>query len=320
MSKLPNLEDIETVSENEIFSVEGHLDNTEQVLKRLMINIQAFKKIEQENKKLKQMILENQKLIKQDFKKKLEEVAQTSKGKKDVVKKNQQILVKQFKVFIEKLNRKIIREIEKNNLLRKKYYEIYQIAKKLYHDNTKIKITLLKNNGVLRKKFEDKFKEIKTSLVDKQKVSDGRHKTLLKKHEEIKLELNKKLVLEKSRNVTIEKKYKELVNASEKILEDNKKLQTMNKKMLHALSYFEKRSVANQKVLEGQAKLIRKDFENKLKKITKLQLNKEIEYKTRIDSLTKDLEKYYDELRKSKQKYYLREKELKEKLKDILSK
>lgn len=318
MSKLPNLKDIETVSENEIFSVEGHLDNTEQVLKRLMINIQAFKKIEQENNKLKQMILENQTLIKQDFKKKLEEVVQSSKKKKDIVKKNQQVLIKQFKVFIEKLNRKIIREIEKNNLLRKKYYEVYQIAKKLYQDNTKIKITLLKNNGVLRKKFEDKFKEIRTSLVDKQKVSEGHHKTLLKKHEEIKLELNKKIVLEKSQNTMLEKKYKDLVKNSEKILEDNKKLQTMNKKMLHALSFFEKRSIANQKVLEDQAKLIQQGFENKLKKITKLQLNKEIEYKTKIGSLTNDLKKYYDELRKSKQKYYLREKELKEKLKEIL--
>ncbi len=295
MSNLPNLKDIET-----------------------MINIQAFKKIEQENNKLKQMILENQKLIKQDFKKKLEEISQSSKEKEDVVKKNQQVLVKQFKVFIEKLNRKIIREIEKNNLLRKKYYEIYQISKKLYQDNTKIKITLLKNNDVLKKRFEGKFKEIKTSLVDKQKTTETRHKTLLKKHEEIKLELNKKIVLEKSRNVTLEKKYKELISASEKILQDNKKLQTMNKKMLSALSFFEKRSVANQKVLEDQAKLIQQGFENKLKKITKLQLSKEIEYKTKIGSLTNDLKKYYDELRKSKQKYYKREKELKEKLKEIL--
>ena len=48
MSKLPNLKDIETVSETIEFGVESHLDNTENVLKRLMINIQAFKKIEQE--------------------------------------------------------------------------------------------------------------------------------------------------------------------------------------------------------------------------------------------------------------------------------
>ena len=72
MSDLPNLDDIETISETVEFGVESHLDNTENVLKRLMINIQAFKKIEQENNKLKQMILENQKLIKQDFKEKLE--------------------------------------------------------------------------------------------------------------------------------------------------------------------------------------------------------------------------------------------------------
>ena len=202
--------------------------------------------------------------------------------------------------------------------MRKKYYELYTIARKLYYDNRKIKITLLKNNSVLRKKFENKFKEIKSSLVDKQKISEDHHKTLLKKHEELKLELNKKLILEKSRNTVLEKKYNELVKASEKILEDNKRLQTMNKKMLNALSYFEKRSVANQKVLEDQAKLIRQDFENKLKKFAKIQLSKEIEYKTKIDSLTKDLEKYYDELRKSKQKYYLREKQLKEKLKEIL--
>jgi flagellar biosynthesis regulator FlbT len=72
-------------------------------------------------------------------------------------------------------------------------------------------------------------------------------------------------------------------------------------------------------LLEKRTQLIKQEFEKKLKQIVKQQLDKEIEYKSKIDSLGQDLKRYYEGLKKSKEKYYLREKELKEKLKEILN-
>ena len=79
----------------------------------------------------------------------------------------------------------------------------------------------------------------------------------------------------------------------------------------------QKKSIANENVLSARTEMIKAFFTNRLKEMAKLQINKEIDYRARIESLSRDLTKYYEELKSSKQKYFSREKIIKEKIKEI---
>jgi hypothetical protein len=265
------------------------------------------------------MILENQKMLKTDFKRKLQELAVSQQEKQDLTRKNQEKMMRQFKTFIDKQNKKIIREVEKNNLLKREYLSLYTNAKKIDHENKKLKFIFAKNNDFLKQQFKEKILNLDKNVKREQKLIQNKHKSLLREHEEFKLELNKRLIAEKSRRTGLEKKYSDLILSSKDLIEDNRKLHEVNKKLIHMFSMLKEKSLAKENLLEHRTKLIKKDFESKLSKLTKSQLDKEIEYKTKIDSLREDLSKYYTRLKKTKKEYYKREKELKEKFKEIFS-
>jgi hypothetical protein len=315
MPELPDIEEIE-FSDG---SVTDSLQSTESVLKRLLINLNAFKKIEDENKKLKVVLLKNQELLKKNFKKKLEELNANLKAKEQLAAKVQNNILQQYKIFTDKLSRKLDREQTKNKFLVKKYNELFSTATRIDEENKKMKLVLKKHKEITDKQFQKKIKDLLNKFEENKKIDQYNHKSLLKQHEEVKLELSKQLKVEKTRTEVLDRKYKEMMLAFKNLHKNNLELQEMNKKILKKLFFLARKSVANENVLEKKNEIVKQNFENKLKDVIKQQLNKEIEYKAKIDALNSDLRKYYDELLKSKKRYYSREKELKEKLKEILN-
>ena len=191
----------------------------------------------------------------------------------------------------EKLNKQILEKIAewKKSIIEKEIYE---------------------KNIILRKELE---------IAEREKISDEKHRSLLKNHEEMKLELGKKLQKEKERADILAKKYEDLLEASKNVVEEKEKIERMNKRIVQKFALAEKNSLANKEELKKRTDQIREEFENKLKLIAKQQVDKEIEYRAKIESVTEDLKRYYEELKKYKELYYKREKELKEKFKEILS-
>jgi len=316
MQKLPDLKDIELVSTKESLSTFSNLQKTENILKRLLINIEAFKQIESDNIQLRDMLLKNQNQLKQEYKKKLEALAYLIKEKesgKDNAKEN---AIKQYKTFAEKLVRKMLIESERSLLVQKKYAELYLLSKKLNEDNKRLKELFLRHKEILKSEVDNK---IKTSVSNLKSLVEAKHKGLLKEHEEMKIELDKKVVIEKKRNEFLTKKYASLLMGFGKLEKDYAKIEALNHKLIQRLAFLEKKSMANESVVIARTEIMKGFFDKKLREMAKMQIDKEIDYKTKIDSLSKDLAKYYTELKKSKQRYYFREKELKEKLKEILN-
>jgi hypothetical protein len=236
MLKLPNIKELEIISEKRASSVNRNLATTESILKRLLINIEAFKKIELENKKLRHEILVNQTILKKDFNEKLKVLSSSFKEKEDLTKENLKKLLREFKLFIDKLNKKIVRETEKNKFLRKKYLSLYNLAERLDKENKKLKFVLLKKDLFLKQNLNKNLKYLDKTIKNKQKIIETRHKSLLKQHEEIKLELNKRLTVEKNKNELLSKKYENLLMRLKEIQKDNLKLQKFNKKILQRLA------------------------------------------------------------------------------------
>jgi hypothetical protein len=191
--------------------------------------------------------------------------------------------------------------------------------KKIEEDSIRLRNILLKNQVLLKKDFAQKLMNISAETKQKERLAKIAHKSLLKETEEMKLELNKQLTIEKQKNTFLQEKLAKTVQAFKKLDDDYKKIQRLNQKSIERLIFLEKKSLANQEVLEAKTEMMTLAFEKKMGELAKQHLDKEIDYKSRIDSLNKDLAKYYAELKKSKQKYYMREKELKEKLKEFLN-
>jgi hypothetical protein len=317
MKKLPDFEEIRLIPEKVPTSVNASLDSTENVLKRLLLNIEAFKKIENENTKLRDIILKNQSILKQDYKKKLDTVTYALKEKDALTGSIKKDLFQKYKRYADLLTRQTLNEREKNNLLKKKYMELILVAKKISDDNKNLRLIILHNQDILKNEFEKRLKHLDEELKGKQLVETVSHKALIKEHEDAKLELKRLLFIEKKRKDILEKKNKDILLAMGKAFDEAKRLQSLNRKLIQRLAFLEKKSLANEQVLYAETELIKKAFENKLKEVIKLQLSKEIDYKAKIDSLSKDLAKYYEELKTSKVKYYNREKDIKEKIKAI---
>lgn len=318
MKKLPDLDNLGLVSEKESLDISKDLNNTEEILKRLLINIEAFKKIEFDNLRLRDSLLKNQSDLKSGFKKKLDAMSFAMKEKDMLTDKVKQNILSEYKSYSEKLTKAVLDERAKYNFAKKKYAELYLIAKKLAEDNKKIKLVLLTKEDVLKRLNTEK-EHFAKSAREKDAALGFNFRKLVKSHELTKMKLGQKLIIEQKKNIFLKNKYLSVTEALAKIDSDYRNLQKINEKLIKKLSYLEKESLANQDILKAKTESLKRLFTEKLKEIAKLQLNKEIDYKTRIESLNKDLAKYYDELKESKLKYYVREKKLKEKLKEILS-
>lgn len=294
------------------------LMNTEAILKKLLINIEAFKKIEQENNELKKQLIANQNLLKFDYKRKFSELNKLLKEKEDIKEKVKTELLLKYRSYLEKITKEFLRLKQENVLLKKKYFDIYELVKKTNEENKKLRIVLINNRNLARIEFEKKLFKILKEHKDNKTLLEAKHKSILKEYETHKLELKEKYEIEKQKNISLYEKYEKLRTLFEKREAEFKKIILLNKKLLKRVEYLEKNSLGNENVLKARTELIKKAFEDKLKEVVKENLGKEIEYKAKINSLMEDLTKYYEELKQSKLKYYKREKEIKEKLKELI--
>lgn len=317
MVKLPDLEDLRLVSEGESSDISRDLNNTEQILKRLLINIEAFKRIEIDNMRLRSSLLTNHSSLKSEFKNKLDMMSAALKEKEAAGKKIKESIQSQYKKFSETLTKVALEEKQKNDILRKRYSELYLVTKKLSNENKNLKAVLMHNEGFLKRLNEEKERFV-SATKEKTSMLDLSHKKLLRTHEETKIKLSQKLQIETRKNEFLKSKYIAASEALSKLDSGYRQLQKFNEKIMTRLNYLEKLSLANQDVLRSKNESMRSAFTEKLKGMARLQLNREVEYKAKIESLSKDLANYYEDLKKSKLRYYEREKRLKEKLKEIL--
>ncbi len=211
------------------------------------------------------------------------------------------------------------REISMTEDLLKRLLVNIAAFKKIEENNLKLRKLLLKNQDLIKSDMYDKFNKLTKSVKEEKKKSQHKHKSLLREYEELKLELNKRLAKEKEKNIHLTTQYKKLLKGTKEIYENYEKMKLLNNRIMDKLTLLSKKSLANEDLLKQKTILIRKNFEDRLKKLGKLHLDKEIEYKTQVESLTEDLKRYYGELKESKKKYYEREKDIKEKFKEILN-
>ncbi len=295
---------------------EGMLDNTEEILKRLLINIEAFKRLERNNQKLQQILLSEEAAKKADYRIRVEQAVAEAGKKESETKKVAKEAIDKFR----KANEFLVRELEtvqrKNSFLSKKYIELSNLAKKLNYDNKLMKSVLMKNNSE-KNTMNEKVLFFTKKLEEKHELSKLSYKNLVKEHELSRLELERKFSVEKKRADFHDNREKALIDAFDKAKNDYNRSRKINEALLPKILMLQKESLANEKVLNARTELIKNFFEKKLKELAKTHIDKEIDYKTRIESMSKDLAKYYEELKNSKQKYFMREKEIREKIKKI---
>ncbi|MEM2130969.1 MAG: hypothetical protein QXR96_00450 [Candidatus Woesearchaeota archaeon] len=301
----------------ESFVKKNSLESTEAVLKKLLINIESFKKIEQENNELKKILLENQKILNYDYKKKFLELTKLLKEKEDIKEKTKTELLLKYKAYFEKIFRELIKSKQENNNLKKRYSVLFELTKKTINDNKNLQLLLKHNHEINKLEFEKKLFKILKEYKDNKFLLEKKSKDILKDYELKKINIGKNYEIEKQKNLILANKNKEL---SEKLKEREnqiKKIVLLNQKFLKKIEILEKNSLANNEILKIKTNELKNKFEDNLKLIAKEFLKKELSYKAKINSLTEDLEKYYNELKEIKKKYYERENELKEKFADI---
>jgi hypothetical protein len=297
---------------------ESGIDTTEEILKRLLVNIDAFKRIEKDNQRLQTVLLKNEAIKRTDYSKKIIQEAVEAKKREVTTKSLAKEAIEKFRKANDILGKELVVERKRNSYLSKKYLELSTIAKRLHYDNKIMKAFLTKNNFE-KNRMNQKMFEVTKKLEEKHELVKISYKGLMKEHELTKLDMGKKLLLEEKKNEFLEKKYTGLVNAYDISKNDYNRARKINEALVQKLSIMQKKSLANENVLAARTEMIKIFFENKLKDMAKGQIDKEIDYKSRIESMSRDLVKYYNELKSSKQKYFIREKEIKEKIKDIFN-
>ena len=276
------------------------------VLENILKNIENIKKLEQDNKKLKNLLLKNQDSMEGNLNNKINDLINILNKKeaefleyKNKIKQNHEKLIINFNEYLNK-------EKQKNKLLKTLLPEF----KKVKLENTLMLKKHAKLKYILKKDFEKRISKIN----DEYKINKVKHQSILKDFEKDKLNFNSLLEEQKQKNLILREKYIQLRNKAEEIEAENKKIKFVNKKLVDKINYLHENTLGNDKKLAQKSHELKNQFEIKLKNMAKQFLEKEIEYKTRIDSLNFSLKKYFTELKELKQKYYNREEELKNKL------
>ncbi|NTV24016.1 MAG: hypothetical protein HGA85_06640 [Nanoarchaeota archaeon] len=318
MPQLPDINEVETVVENQESNINVKLYQTEDLLKRLFTNIEAFKRIELENDKLRRNILENQAILKQEYKRKLNEVTDTKRAQEQIEAGRKEDLLKNYKDLVAKLTVKLVDERKKSQLVVNKYQELIYLSKNIDEENKRLKQTLIENHDLLKADYEKRRKAVELAAKLGQIELSSRHRGLLKETEEARLDLLRKLELEKNRNALLQSKGKELFTELSTKIQEIEKAQLQVKALQEKILFLEKKSIANEDILKARQRVVEQEFESKLKLVAKQHLESEVESKAKIDSLTKDLTRYMSELKDEKLKYFSREKELKEKISKLI--
>ncbi|MBN2367624.1 hypothetical protein JXC34_01295 [Candidatus Woesearchaeota archaeon] len=333
--ELPKLDDLE-FSRQSNNTINSSLSRAEDILKELQSNIQDYKILEKDNLKLKSSLQRSRKLQK-EFEERMLALAYTFSEKHKESEDKYKKLLKKYIGLNVVLNKNLSKEKKKATSLAEDCQKLMAFSKKVYDDKKRVeelnksileklsewKIKTVeeqirKRNLALKQEIEDRFRNISEKIKEKEKLYDSRQKSILKQHEEMKLDLNKKVLEEKERADLMAHRYDELSEVSKRVLEEKNRLEKMNRSIVKKIALAEKGSIANKEELDRRTEMIKREFEEKLKEIAKQQIEQEIEYRAKIESLTKDLKKYYEELKEYKGKYFEREKEIKEKFEELL--
>ncbi|MCM2324903.1 MAG: hypothetical protein NDI94_00425, partial [Candidatus Woesearchaeota archaeon] len=274
----------------------------------ILNNYEEIKKLEQDNKKLKAMILKAQDSA--VLKNKINDLIHLLDEKDLQFTRLQEKIRIDYGKVISILTKKLDYEREKNK--RMPFFENQIEA--LKKENKALRMQELRTQFLLKKSFQKKLLEVNNNY----KIHTEKHRLTIKEFEELKLENKKNIEIEKQRNLAIIARNKNLNEMVMKAEEDNKRLRELTIQQSRKIEDMHKFTLANKNVLNQKISEIKQEAENKVKKIAKEFLDREIEYKTRIESLNKDLGRYLHELKEVKEKYYQRELELKEKFRNIL--
>src|SRR3989344_1198828 len=114
MHELPKIEELERATANQSVSAIKDLENTENILKRLFLNIEAFKKIEQENLKLRDVLLKNHSELSSNYKNKIRRLTSALEDKELIAKNSHMSLLKQHEEIKLELNKRLAIEKQKN--------------------------------------------------------------------------------------------------------------------------------------------------------------------------------------------------------------
>jgi len=320
---------------NEIEQVTS-IQQTEKALKSLLSNISHLRTLEEDNKKLKEILSKDRDVLNKRYKDKISLLVDTFKKKNLTSKIKYEKILEEFRKINFILHNSLIHEKKKRSDLIDNYKKLIHVTQKLYGDREDMKIKnkelldklqFLKEKGIekavydrtkeLEEGFAEKLIQIEKKLENKKKILRHTKEKILKKHEETKFDMIKELELLKKKNAFLQNKHSELTEIFEKTVRKKRDVENINKKIISKVREMERNSISNEDQLEKAIEKFRTEFEEKLEELTKEQLDKEIEYKAKIDSLTRDLKRYHLELSEYKKKYYEREKKLKEKIKEL---
>ncbi|MBT3721058.1 hypothetical protein HN789_07480 [archaeon] len=302
--KLPEYDKLEFITSNP--------NNNQALLSKIYKNIKSIKRIEQENLDLKKHLIEHKTNLNE---KKFQDLINILNHKEKKFQEFHKKIILDYNTFKQGINHLLILEKQKYKKLESKHTELLIFTKKIKDENKNIKEQHIRIKYGLKKDFEKRVNK----LLDEHKLKQRSHKNILKEVETFKLDKNKQTEILKDKVMFLARKNNDLRVTNVDSIKDNQKLKALNNKLVFKINELNSRSLGNKHVLEKKVQVLRSELENKLREITKQHISKEIEYKSKIDSLQKDLSRYYSELKSVKLKYVKREKELKEKISNLLN-
>lgn len=277
------------------------------LLNQVLRNLDSIKKLENDNKKLQELILKSQ--DSKILKKKVDDLLYLL-GEKD---KNLRIIEEKIKNehgrIIFELKKRYDDEKEANSRLQKKIL----LLSKYVNENKRLKVYISKLQFIMKKEYEKKLNDLNDGFL----IYKEKHKSILKDAEEHKLGFRKNLEIERKRNEELAEINRSLYSRIKELESKNEKLTEMNKKIFYDYTAIKEVRSNKEKEIEERKKSVETSAKNKVNEIAKEFLEKEIEYRARIESLNNDLKSYIEQLNDIKSKYYRREKELKEKFKEL---
>ncbi len=301
--KLPDLEETEII-------VDSPNNSNNKLLSQILNNVESIKNIEKENAELKKRLLENRDKINE---RKVEELIKVLNYKEKKYKEFHNNILEHYEKVKKNTNKTIKLEKHRYETLEKKYKELLIYANKIKQEKDYLKTTSIKTKFLMKKNFEKKIKKI----LGEYELHKKTHKDIIREHEDFKINMKNQHMLQIKKSEFLAKKNSELIEMNKELEKEKLRFMETNKKLLFKLNEINKSSIGNKKVLNNKIESMRKELEEKLKDLTKQHLDKEIEYRATIDSLKKDLSKYYSELRNLREKYNRREKELRGKIKQF---
>mgnify|MGYP003971589847 FL=1 len=306
MQSLPGFEKLKNNSNNESEDI---------ILTKLVNNLGSIHTLEEENNKLKKVLIDNQNQIRHDYKNKIKTLIDIVKTRENEFSQLRQTIMDNYNKFVTNFNKKLRIEKNKNLNLKSKINTVLPKLLRLEKENKELKVNQIKTKFLLKKNYEKQVFGLNKNL----RIEQANHKHLAKFHEKTKLGLKNQLETQIQQNIELKKTTSELINRLQIAEKKNKNIINHNKLLIGKINYLENNTLANEKELEKRFKTIKDKFEDKLKVSLKEFLDKEIEYKTRIDSLQNDLKKYIFEIKDIRQNYYNKENKLKQKVSELFS-